>query len=411
MIRARGAGAARLAALASVGLVLLVGACSSAPDPQPPSAIASLQPIALPGGAVGVQRATLVVPLIPRLGPGPDGPEMRTEPDGLPFPLEVGRRVVILGEPQPRGDRSWVRVWVEPSTEVWPGDFYAWIAASTSGRDNLQPIDRITCPTEATIQTLAPLVQQDRLQCVGKLEVTIDARTGSPGAVPLYDVDPAWYGINNGPPLTSLFDPGPARFGPDATKRPEEAGTWIETHVPPGVTPLPLGMYLRVTGHFDDPTAAGCRRVLANAGLGLGPPAEAAADSTQWCREQFVVGAWQALLGPEGRPIDLAAPQLHRREFRPEPGIVLACGGVGMPPLTIRIDPSQIDPVWVESGPNRRRSMAVFGPEFQLRLDPPRVVATTGLTLTNGEVIDPDRGKPGLAVCPGGDTISFDVLP
>jgi hypothetical protein len=381
-------------------LTLGLGACG---EPPQPTGIASLQPIALPGG-VGVARATLAGPLIPRLGDRPDGPQFLSQPDGHPQPLEMGRRVVILGEPVPGPDGPWVRVWVEPSAEVWPGDFYAWLPANRPGRTFLNPVEPVACPREATIGTLAPLVQQDRLRCAGGVELTIDARTGPLTAAPLYDVDPPWYGRNQDRGIT-LFDPGPARFGPDATTHPATAGSWIDARVPPTVAALPEAFFLRVTGHFDDPGAAGCRRT------GIGAPAEAAADSVQWCREQFVVSSWQPLLGPEGRPIDVLATQLHRHEFRPAPGVVLGCGGVGMQELTVRIDPAQLDPVWVESGPGRFRSLAVFGPEFRLLLNPPRVESTTGVILADGERLDPDRGKPGLALCPGGETISFDVAP
>lgn len=390
-----------------MAVVLAAGGCSSAPEPT--SGIPSLQPVALPGGAVGFARATLAGPLIPRLGDGPDGPQFVSQPDGHPQPLEMGRRVVLLGEPEPGPDGPWVRVWVEPSSEAWPGDFYGWLPANRPNRTILNPVAPATCPNEATIQTLAPLVQQDRLRCVGKTEITIEGRTGQLGRVPFYDVNPAWYGTNAGPPILAMFDPGPIRFGPGATLGPDAAGAWIEPQVPPAVAPLPLGLFVRVTGHFDDPSAATCRR--AEVGGFPGMPVEAAADSVQWCREQFVVTSWQVLLGAEGRPIDVRDPQLHRREFRVPPGVLLACGGVGMQPLTIRIDPSQADPVWIESGPNRFRSQAVFGNEFRLFLDPVRVQATTGVTLVNGELIDPDRGKPGLELCPAGETIWFDVPP
>jgi hypothetical protein len=175
------------------------------------------------------------------------------------------------------------------------------------------------------------------------------------------------------------------------------------------VAPLPLGLYLRVTGHFDDPTAADCTRAVAVGVPGRGVPVEGQSDSVQWCREQLVVSAWQALLGPEGRPIDPRDPQLHRREFRIPPGVLLACGGVGMPPLTIRIDPTQPDPVWIAL-PGGRQSVAQFGQEFRVLLDPPRVQSTTGVTLVDGEVLDPDKGKPGLSICPGGEVVTFDVL-
>lgn len=398
-----------------VVLAALVGGCATsvapAPSARPDVAIPSLAPVALPGAALGFERATLLEPLVPRLGATPDGPEMRSQPDGIPEALDRGRRVVLLGDPQPGPGGEWVRVWVEPSLQVSPGDFYAWLPTARDGREVLGRIDPVACPELATIQTLAPLVQQDRLRCVGDREVTIDGRTGQLGAVPMYDVEPAWYGMNAAPAPTVLFDAGPIRFGPGAKTQPGGNGGWLDAKIPPGVAALPIGFFVRVSGHFDDPTAATCRRRIAGALPGQGPPVEAAVDSVQWCREQFVVSAWQALLGPEGRPIDLADPQLHRREFRPQPGVLLACGGVGMQPLTIRIDPGQIDPVWVESGKERSRSLAIFGDEFRLLLDPVRVQATTGVTLVDGEKVDPDRGKPGLAVCPGGETVWFDVPP
>jgi hypothetical protein len=67
-----------------------------------------------------------------------------------------------------------------------------------------------------------------------------------------------------------------------------------------------------------------------------------------------------------------------------------------------------VDPVWVEWGPGRR-SLAVFSDDFRIALDPPRIEGANGVILLDGEVLDPDRGKPGLAICPGGDTISFDL--
>jgi hypothetical protein len=163
-----------------------------------------------------------------------------------------------------------------------------------------------------------------------------------------------------------------------------------------------------VTGRFDDASAAGCRRTLANGGAGIGLPDEAPADSVTWCRQQFVVSGWEVVLGSEGRPFDPRDPQLHRRELAPPAGVPLGCRGVGVPPLTIRIDPSQVEPVWVET-PGGHRSVAVFGPTFRLADNPLRVEAGNSAALVNGDVVDPDRGKPGIAVCPGGDVVSFDV--
>ncbi len=389
------------------GLVVgALGACSTDPSPSP--TFGPLVPVALPGGDARFARAVLAEPLVPRFGPAPDGPEMLTQPDGQPQPLEAGRKVVILGVPQPGPGGTWVRVWIEEDLQTSPSDMYAWLPMRTRGVDRLVASPQVACPATATIESLAPLVQQDRLRCAGRTEITLDARTGRLPLAPLYDVDPVWYGRNQDP-VTTLFNPGPIRFGPGARTTPDQAGAWINARVPPNVSDLPLGVFVRVTGRFDDPSAAGCTRRIRGAVPNQGPPVEAPTDSVQWCREQFVVSEWHVLLGPEGRPLDVTAPQLHRREFVVPPGMVEACGGVGMSILTIRIDPTQVDPVWVESGPDRQPSLAVFGPEFALALDPPRIQATTGVTLVDGEQIDPDRGKPGLAVCPGGETIWFAV--
>ena len=397
-----------IAVAAFAAIAVGLGCCTSTPEPPALTPIPSLTPVALVGGAVGVKRAVLTEALVPRTGDRPDGPELTTDPDGFPEPLDPGRKVVVLGEPQTGPGGTWVRVWVDEVPDVGLGDFYAWLPTTLGDRETLRPIDSAVCPTEATIDTLSPLVQQDRLRCAGSTVVTIDARSGQLGRVPLYDVDPAWYGINAGPPTTGLFNPGPAKFGPDAKTSPETAGTWIVPRVPPGVAPLPLGLYLRVMGHFDDPSATECRRAVKFGAPGRGVPIEAPADSTQWCREQFVVSAWQALLGPEGRPIDPRDPQLHRREFNFPLGQGFACGGVGMPPLTIRIDPTQVDPVWIDL-PGGRRSRPVFGPEFRILLDPPRIDSTTGVTLLDREVVDPDRSKPGLWLCPGGEVVTFEI--
>jgi hypothetical protein len=121
------------------------------------------------------------------------------------------------------------------------------------------------------------------------------------------------------------------------------------------------------------------------------------------------LSSWTVLNGPEGRPLDAAKPQLHR--VIPPPGVVSSCGGVGMAPLRIRIDMARVDPVWIESG-NARDVVPFFGPQFRLDLaGQPRITAPGRLAIADGDIIDPDRGRPGLLVCPMGDTVSFEVAP
>jgi hypothetical protein len=389
------------------GAVLIAAGCSASPE----RAIPSLQPATLnPSPVAGPPRATLLEKVILRAG-GPDGPMLAGD-GGNVLAVESGRELLVLGEPEAGADGTYVRAWILPSTTIWPGDFVAWVPATRrDGRPTLAIEHAAPCPAVATIGALAPLMPADRLRCAGSQSLTFDARSWFPVEVPSYDTDPAWYGTNADlAGSTSLFDPGPALFGPDARISPQAAGAWIDARVPPDVQPPPLGVYLRVTGQFDHPSAAGCRRSLPNGAANLGLPVEAGADSVRWCQWQFVVTGWQALVGSEGRPIDLNDPQLHRREFRPPPGVVIACAGVGMPPLTVRIDPSQAEPVWIET-PGGRRSVAQFGPEFRLLLNPARVQSTTGVTLVDREVLDPDRGKPGISICPGGAVITFSVGP
>jgi hypothetical protein len=80
-----------------------------------------------------------------------------------------------------------------------------------------------------------------------------------------------------------------------------------------------------------------------------------------------------------------------------------------MPPLHVRIDAEQAEPVWIEPG-GKGRSMVFFDPEFRLELaGEPRVTAPNGVVLVDGAIVDPDRGAPGLSVCPGGDIVSFSM--
>ncbi|HEV8490324.1 MAG TPA: hypothetical protein VGQ58_11115 [Candidatus Limnocylindrales bacterium] len=141
---------------------------------------------------------------------------------------------------------------------------------------------------------------------------------------------------------------------------------------------------------------------------GAGLPLESREDSARWCRQQFVLSGWEVMAGPEGRPLDPARPQLHRSPL-PPPGVPVACGGVGMPPLRLRIDLDRLDPVWLDVA-GGSRSLAFFGPEFLVEVgEEPRITTPGGLVLIDGDVIDPDRGRPGLAVCPGGSVVAFSV--
>ena len=408
------------AGLASIAITL--AACSAVPPPSstasPDASTEPVAPVQLVPGAPTVPQAVLLEALTPRWGPSPDGPQLLDDFGENVQVLDAGRRVAVLGDPQPGPDGAWVPVWVVPDPQLALGDFFAWLPATQIGRQTLRTMPSAICPGTATTSTLAVLLPPDRFRCAGSTPLTIDAKTWLLDSWPAYDVDPAWYGTNRNPGATvSAFDGGPDPFGPDAPLDAQRAGGGIDVRIPPTVARPPLGMVVRFRGQFGDPSADACRRTYrppVNPGqvvkLGWGFPPEAAAASVEWCRDQFVASGWDVLLGPDGRPIDLARPQLHRRAVDPPPGGVSACGGVGMPPLTIRIDPMQVDPVWIEI-PGGGRSLARFTRAFGLVLgDVPRVVGSNVVAIVDREVLDPDRGKPGLGICPEGDVVDFEVL-
>jgi hypothetical protein len=388
--------------LASAVLATSVAGCA---DPSEPSPVPTLSPVPLESGLTGWPRARLTAAAVPRVGADPGGPLLAFNATDDAQRIDPNRTITVVSAPVADSEGvQWVRGWLdEDANGNWPYGFVAWYPV-----DALEDIPPVTCPPTATLETLSALTPFDRARCAGSTEITLDARTGRIPNAPMYDTQPRWDG-RNGDPGIALYDPGEVKIGPGAILSASEARGWLEARVPPNVAALPVGFYLRVHGHYGDPSADGCSRTLTGAAPFPGAPVEAPADSVAWCHSQLVVTGWEPLLGPEGRPVDPAAPQLHRREFVPPPGAVVACGGVGMATLTVRIDPGAVDPVWIESGPEHRRSVAVFGNAFGLALDPPRVVAANGVTLVDGEQLDPDRSRPGLELCPGGDVIWFDI--
>ncbi len=394
----------RTAALA--WLIAVVAGCAGVPAPasDPNEGPAGNRPDP-------AAHAVLLKDVVPHWGPGPDGPQLLDEWGENPSPLGAGRRVVLLEAPVAGPGGPWVRVWIAPDPSVAPGDFYAWLPVTLEGRPALRIEAAPPCPEVATIQAVAGLLQTDRLRCFGDRPLRLEADSWLPGTWPTYDVDPAWYGTNADAGATiSLYDRAAGSRPPDPSVG------WIDARVPPGVSLPPRDFRLAVDGAFGHGSAQGCRRTLDRTDWdprpppGAGVPLEAPEDSVRWCREQFVVTpGWEVVSGPEGRPLDPAAPQLHRTA-PPPLGEGFACAGVGMPPLRLRIDLQQVDPVWLEAG-GARGVLPFFGPEFRLVPGEDPHVTAPGVLLRDGDVIDPDRGQPGLAVCPGGETVSFSVLP
>jgi hypothetical protein len=381
-------------------LIAVAGACSSPTQPSPsPWPIASAEP--------GLGHVVLLEDVVPHWGPTP-GQELLDDWGEHPFPVSAGRRAVLLDGPVAGPGGAWVRAWLAHDPTAAPGDIMVWLPTTQAGRPILRFEDPPACPGETTIETVAALLPPDRARCFGDRTITIEARSWLPAEWFVYDVHPAWYGTSRS------LGGAVSLSSPNAEGRPPfRPPTWVDLRVPPDIDKPPEDFVLRVTGQFGHPSASACRRARNLEGWvprpppGAGAPIEDMTDSERWCRWQFVATDWEIVSGPEGRPYDPARPQLHRTQFPAGAG----CAGVGMAVLVVRIDPEAVDPVWIEPG-GRGRSLAFFGPEFQLVLGPPaRVVGPNGLVLADGDRVDPDRGMPNLAVCPGGEVVSFLVPP
>ena len=145
-----------------------------------------------------------------------------------------------------------------------------------------------------------------RLACFGRSSLTFQATAVATTAdcVPV-QVEPAWLWC---PPTAFLASPGTADFGirsglvaradrsgPTDDMRLAFAGNvpTLDVSMAPttGVDRAAFvpGAIVRVTGHFDDPAAAGCRLVAAQPGWQLPTPERV----VRTCREAFVVTALQ----------------------------------------------------------------------------------------------------------------------
>jgi hypothetical protein len=121
----------------------------------------------------------------------------------------------------------------------------------------------------------------------------------------------------------------------------------------------------------------------------------------------MVIEQWTPLLGPEDRPIDPGNPQLHRH-----PAGNGVCEGVGMGPLVFRIDPAQLDPVWLEpaGGNSRFRIIPNFGPGFRAAFTPDLVIldAANQVVASDGTPVNPDGKLAGHSICATGRAVLFD---
>jgi hypothetical protein len=358
-----------------------------------------------PGAPVPAARVATVLAEVP-FRRDPAGRPIRDESGANDVLTRVGQRVTIL-EDRVLGQGRWERVYVDVDAMAWPSDFFAWLPDTVDGSPVLRVEPEVTCPADATAATLGALGAVDRLRCAEGRVLAFQARTVFPVENPGYLADPVLFGGHDRRGiLIGLVGPGLAH-GMDA----DTTGPWLDASVAPGVELPPVDVDIAVVGEFDHPAAAGCRRTR-DPQLGDGPeaglPPEAAADSVLWCRTRFVITSWTITAGPERRPTGPGLVQLHRPPVTE--GSTTACAGVSMDgPVTLRIDLSQPDPVWIDVPGSSIRAIPVFGREWTVVLDPrPGISDDAGAVLHDGTQFDPDGPVLGHQVCPRGAVVSID---
>ncbi len=351
-------------------LLVLLAACASASPTQPRSApdagAINLAPRVAPRPAGG---DPIWLPLIPNAAraralvdlPLNDTPGGQAQVPDVQPPISIGQDLAVLGDPVIVNGAEWLRVYVvaQPGGS---GDVFTWIPAKQEGQDTVSPPQVDDCPpTRDNLSTIAALNAFTRAQCLGPAPFTVEGSTSTSRLEIAYQVKPSWLGPRlTDPPSPSLVTrpPGP-----------------VDVRVPPGLDAPPADITVRAELHVLDPASGSCTRTaVPNSDV----PVESAADTRLWCAVQVVMDRWEPLLGPEGRPFDAAAPQLHR--FHPG-----NCELIGMGTVVFHTDPTRLDPVWADPVTGGPPLPAWFGPEFHIAFQPGLVVVDD-----KGEVVVSD---------------------
>jgi hypothetical protein len=246
---------------------------------------------------------TFFTPTRPEITPGPATTPIALAPGSLVEVLFPG--VMFYAEPNrdnslsdlPHGERLWI---VDGPTRVGGEDWYrvqwqptptydgipGWMPATLDGHPVVEPAAP-RCPSSVgDVVDLVDLIAAERLACFGDRPITL-------GPVTLRDLPnktspatgtPSW--LANSATIAMFGSAGPEGVDGPLLVRPD-----------PALATLPLGTWLEVTGHFDDPASVGCQRSWIG-DAGTTPSQETAAEQVLICREQFVITSVRAVAAP-----------------------------------------------------------------------------------------------------------------
>lgn len=265
---------------------------SSAPRSSPPQAV--------------VGPPIDVLPLHSVIRVTADGLRLRARPSvnaDIAGTVNAGDLLYITGAadpgllPEQADGYEWYAVQHAPGYTDWPAeppreDRVSGYVAARAASEWFVELVPPTCPAAAPgtldIDHLVALSAYERVACLGSASLTVEGTFGCPFCDLLahpYRTEPGWladWGLE-----LNILVPGWSTFPPFPGS--------IVLAAPPGVRPLEpsdRGAILRVTGHFNDPSATSCT-IAPGPEAGTEPVSEEAA---QWyCRERFVVESWEVI--------------------------------------------------------------------------------------------------------------------
>lgn len=259
---------------------------TATPAPTPPP-----QVVAAPEGILPIGSAVVITAdqLRIRQAPATTAPIVTSANAGEELFLVTSASA--LG-PVQTGGFVWYLVLYQPGYHDWPmrppGDppLSGWVAAGSDSESYLA-LSPVVCPMgEIDITTLYALTPWERLACIGDRQVTIEGTYGCGECIgdAVGTFTPEW--LAHPIDLDVLRPP---------FAQPVSVVENMVLRIPPELpqaAPEQAGSILRVTGHFNDARSVDC--VVAPGEPGQERVANDLA--AEWyCREQFVVDAWEVI--------------------------------------------------------------------------------------------------------------------